>query len=77
MERSGLRGHYEKKHGMAGDLSGSFDASAGSGMRVASASPNVPNFSNLKKTAIAAHYPSRVLQFDDRDGNALYLNVVR
>jgi DNA-binding GntR family transcriptional regulator len=56
---------------------GSLLASAGSGMRVASASPNVPNFSNLKKTAIAAHYPSRVLQFDDRDGNALYLNVVR
>ena len=52
-------------------------ATLGSGTRVAYASPSVPNFNNLKKTAVAAHYPTRVCHFDDCDGTSLYLNVVR
>jgi DNA-binding GntR family transcriptional regulator len=55
-------------------------ATAGSGISVAHSthsSPSVPNFSNLKRTAIAAHYPTRVCHFDDWDGTSLYLNVVR
>jgi DNA-binding GntR family transcriptional regulator len=52
-------------------------STAGSGISVAHASPSVPNFSNLKRTAIAAHYPTRVCHFDDWDGTSLYLNVVR
>ena len=51
-------------------------ASAGSGVRVAPASPAVPNFSNLKKAAAAAHYPARVLLLNDQDGTRLYLNVL-
>ena len=52
-------------------------ATAGSGVRVASASPRVPDFSNLKKAAIAAHYPAQVCHFADCDGTTLYLNVRR
>ena len=49
--------------------------SAGSGVHVAPASPTVPNFSNLKKAAAAAHYPARVFLLNDQDGTQLYLNV--
>jgi DNA-binding GntR family transcriptional regulator len=52
-------------------------ASAGSGVNVAPAAPSIPNFSNLRRTAIAAHYPTRVCHLDDWDGTALYLNAVR
>jgi DNA-binding GntR family transcriptional regulator len=52
-------------------------ATAGSGVRVAATAPRVPNLGNLKKTAIAAHYPTRVCHFEDCDGTALYLNVLR
>jgi DNA-binding transcriptional regulator YhcF (GntR family) len=52
-------------------------ATPGSGIHVAHASPSVPNFSNLKRTAVAAHYPTRVCHFDDWDGTALYLNLIR
>jgi GntR family transcriptional regulator/MocR family aminotransferase len=51
-------------------------ATTGGGTTVAPRSPMVPNFSNLRKTAVAAHFPARVCQFEDWDGNALYLNVV-
>ncbi len=51
-------------------------ATAGSGVRVAHRSPCVPNLGNLKRAAAAAHYPARVCRFEDRDGTALYLNVV-
>ena len=57
--------------------SGALVATAGSGTRVASASPSVPNFSNLARTARAAHYPTHVIHVDDCDGTALYLNVAR
>ena len=52
-------------------------AVAGSGVRVAHAVARVPNFSNLKAVAMAAHYPVRVCHFADPDGTALYLNVTR
>ena len=52
-------------------------ASAGSGVHVARASPSVPNFSNLKRTAAAAHYPARVCLLQDQDGTQLYLNILR
>jgi GntR family transcriptional regulator/MocR family aminotransferase len=52
-------------------------ATAGSGIHVAHLSPTVPNFSNLKRTAAKAHYPARICRFDDPDGTALYLNVIR
>ncbi len=50
---------------------------AGSGIYVARFSSKIPNFSNLKRTAAAAHYPARVLPFEDSDGIPLYLNVNR
>jgi DNA-binding GntR family transcriptional regulator len=49
---------------------GVLSAAVGSGV-------HVPNFSNLKRTIAAAHYPTRTLHFEDRDGTTLYLNVVR
>lgn len=52
-------------------------AVAGSGMRVFRPSARVPNFGNLKKTVAAVHYPAHVCIFEDPDGTALYLNVVR
>ena len=52
-------------------------ATAGSGITVAPSAPSFPNFGNLKKTAIAAHCPTRVCHFEDWDGTALYLNAVR
>ncbi len=55
---------------------GVLTAKVGSGLRVATVSPSVPNFSNLRKTAIAAHFPARVCHFEDWDGTPLYLNVV-
>lgn len=51
-------------------------ASTGSGVRIAPTSPGIPNFSNLKRTAAAAHYPARVCLFQDQDGTPLYLNVL-
>ena len=50
---------------------------AGSGVSVASFSPGVPNFGNLRRTAIAAHFPAHVCRLEDFDGTPLYLNVVR
>jgi DNA-binding GntR family transcriptional regulator len=52
-------------------------AIAGSGIYVAHLSPTVPNFTNLKRTAAAAHYPARTCRFEDWDGTSLYLNVIR
>lgn len=53
-------------------------ATASSGISVATQpSVGIPNFSNLKRTAIAAHYPTRVCHFEDGDGSPLYLNVAR
>ncbi len=52
-------------------------STAGSGIRVADVSASVPDFSNLTKTAIAAHYPTRVCLLEDWDGTALYLNILR
>ena len=40
-------------------------ASPGSGVRVTRTSPSIPNFSNLKRTAAAAHHPARVCLFQD------------
>ncbi len=57
--------------------SGVLVATAGSGVRVAYPSVSIPSCSNLASTARAAHYPTRVFYFDDCDGTALYLNVVR
>jgi DNA-binding transcriptional regulator YhcF (GntR family) len=42
-----------------------------------SRSSSVPNFSNLRKTARAAHYPARTIQLADPDGTTLYLNATR
>jgi GntR family transcriptional regulator/MocR family aminotransferase len=56
---------------------GVLSAAVGSGVHVAHLSTTVPNFSNLKRTIAAAHYPTRTLHFEDRDGTTLYLNVVR
>jgi DNA-binding GntR family transcriptional regulator len=51
---------------------------AGSGVQVDhAATAIVPNFSNLRKTARAAHYPVRTTQFEDPDGTTLYLNAPR
>lgn len=52
-------------------------AKPGSGVRVAQVSPRVPNFKNLRRTAAAAHYPTRVCNFEDPDGTPLYLNLLR
>jgi hypothetical protein len=49
----------------------------GSGIHVAAGAPRVPNLRNLMRTAAAAHYPTHVCHFDDWDGTALYLNLVR
>ncbi len=51
---------------------------AGSGIQVDHTGPGiVPNFSNLRRTARAAHYPVRTIQFEDPDGTPLYLNATR
>jgi GntR family transcriptional regulator/MocR family aminotransferase len=50
----------------------------GSGVQVSRVDKNVlPIFSNLRRTAEAAHYPVRTVQFGDPDGTALYLNATR
>ena len=56
---------------------GVLTAQAGCGVTVTSSLPSVPNFSNLRKAAAAAHFPTRVCQFEDWDGTPLYLNVIR
>jgi len=56
---------------------GVLTAQAGRGITVTSSSTSVPNFSNLRRTAIAAHFPARVCRFEDWDGTPLYLNVIR
>ncbi len=57
---------------------GLIKARAGSGIQVAHTNHGVvPNFSNLRRTARAAHYPVRILQFEDPDGTTLYLNATR
>jgi DNA-binding GntR family transcriptional regulator len=49
---------------------------AGSGIQVDHAGPGtVPNFSNLRRTARAAHYPVRTIHFEDPEGTTLYLNA--
>jgi DNA-binding transcriptional regulator YhcF (GntR family) len=40
-------------------------------------SHTIPNFSNLRLIARAAHYPVRTLACEDPDGTALYLNLTR
>ncbi len=51
---------------------------AGSGIHVDHTGPGIiPNFSNLRRTARAAHYPVRTIQFEDPDGATLYLNATR
>ena len=55
---------------------GVLTAKAGSGIRVAARSPSVPNFSNLRRTVIAAHFPARIYHFEDWDGTPLYLNLI-
>ena len=53
-------------------------AKAGSGIQVsATASASVPNLSSLRRIAWQAHYPVRILRFDDPDGAMLYLNATR
>jgi DNA-binding GntR family transcriptional regulator len=53
-------------------------ARAGSGIQVNHTAPStVPNFSNLRRTARAAHYPVRTILFEDPDGITLYLNATR
>jgi len=53
-------------------------AKKGSGIRISHPSTsNFPNFSNLRKTARAAHFPQQTIQFEDPDGTALYLNPTR
>jgi DNA-binding GntR family transcriptional regulator len=56
--------------------SGLLMAKMGSGIRVAASSARVPNFSNLRRTAIAAHFPARICRFEDPEGTPLYLNIV-
>jgi GntR family transcriptional regulator/MocR family aminotransferase len=56
---------------------GALVAKCGSGVHVAHSSPGVPNFSDLKTTALAAHYPTRIFACEDVDGTALYLNLAR
>lgn len=57
---------------------GLLKARAGSGIEVSHTAPNaIPNFSNLRRTARAAHYPVRTIQFEDPDGTTLLLNVTR
>lgn len=49
---------------------------AGSGVvvkRVAAGA--LPNIASLRRTARAAHYPGRTIEFEDPDGLAAYLNV--
>ncbi len=48
----------------------------GTGVYVAYVAPRVPNFVNLKRAAVAAHYPARITFFEDPDGSSLYLNVL-
>ncbi len=55
--------------------SGMITASAGSGVRVSRTATSIPNFSNLRRTVAAAHYPARVCLFQDYDGTPLYLNL--
>jgi DNA-binding GntR family transcriptional regulator len=51
---------------------------AGSGIQVKHTTPcTVPNFSSLRRTARAAHYPVRTTLFEDPDGTTLYLNATR
>ena len=56
---------------------GVLTAQAGRGITVTSSLPGVPNFSNLRRTAIAAHFPAHVCRFEDWDGTPLYLNSIR
>lgn len=56
---------------------GALTSIAGSGIYIASVATTIPNFSNLKRTVAAAHYPTRVCFFEDVDGTSLYLNVIR
>jgi DNA-binding GntR family transcriptional regulator len=56
--------------------SGLIKTRAGSGIEVNQTAANsVPNFSNLRRTAQAAHYPVRIIHFEDPDGTPLYLNA--
>jgi DNA-binding GntR family transcriptional regulator len=50
-------------------------ATPGSGIHIAYASSSIPDFSNLKRTVAAAHYPTRICHFSDWDGTSLYLNL--
>jgi GntR family transcriptional regulator/MocR family aminotransferase len=55
---------------------GLLKARAGSGIEVSHNAPNpIPNFSNLRRTARAAHYPVRIIEFEDPDGTRLFLNA--
>lgn len=57
---------------------GLIEARRGSGTEVSHTAPGtVPNFSNLRKTARAAHYPVRTIFLTDPDGTMLYLNATR
>jgi DNA-binding GntR family transcriptional regulator len=56
---------------------GLLTAKEGSGIMVTPSTPGVPNFSNLRRTARAAHLPVRVLRFEDWDGTSLYLNLIQ
>ncbi len=56
---------------------GILTARAGRGITVTPSLPSVPNFSNLKRTAIPAHFLAHVYQFEDWDGTPLYLNLLR
>ena len=49
---------------------------AGSCVSVASFSHSVPNFGNLRRIAVAAHFPAHVCRLEDLDGTPLYFNVV-
>ncbi len=55
---------------------GTLTSIVGSGIFIARTSAAFPNFSNLKRTAAAAHYPARVYIAEDVDGTSLYLNVI-
>ena len=51
---------------------------AGSGIQIEHSGPGiVPNCFNLRRTARAAHYPVRTIQFEDLDGTMPYLNSDR
>jgi len=58
---------------------GLIKARANSGIDVVghTASGTVPNFTHLRRTARAAHYPARTMRFEDPDGTGLYLNASR